>query len=274
MQAYHKAEKAKAIKKGKAALQKERTEKLSRRNPDRLQRQVDELKEAIEAGHATAHNKKVLADLERDLAAVRKARKAMGIEDKEPVKRKRDDEGGPKGQGEGDWRQKRREQRLGGGEKEGAADDTDSTDSDVEDIPLPPGPLPPLPGEKREEAKITYESAPVLRDLRKEAAAFVPVAVKRKLEAEKAAAEAKKGELEGYEGHPDDDEDNEEEEEEVEGQVAEEAVAGGTAVSTTIPMAGLRSAFVPRINAAPDVDVDDEVRKFRVEMEEVEDDGR
>lgn len=119
MQAYHKSEKAKAIKKGKAALQKERTEKLSKRNPDRLQRQVDELKEAIEAGHASAHNKKTLADLERDLAAVKKARKAMGIEDKEPVKRKRDDEGGPKGgQGEGDWRQKRREQRLGGGEKD------------------------------------------------------------------------------------------------------------------------------------------------------------
>jgi hypothetical protein len=97
------------------------------------------------------------------------------------------------------------------------------------------------------------------------------VAVKRKLEAEKAAAEAKKGELEGYEGHPD-DEDNEEEEEE--GQVAEEAVAGGTAVATSTPMAGLRSAFVPRINAAPDVDVDDEMRKFRVEMEDVEDDGR
>lgn len=138
MQAWHKEQKAKAIKKGKAAVQKERTEKLARRNPDRLQRQVDELKEAIEAGKNTAHNKKTLAELERDLAAVRKARKALGIEDKGPVqKRKRDegDGGGRGGAGEageaggaaaGDWRARRRETRLGKAEE---------SDSGVSPIP-------------------------------------------------------------------------------------------------------------------------------------------
>ena len=128
MQAYHKAEKAKAIKKSKAVQLKERSEKLSRRNPERLQRQVDELREAIEAGHATAHNKKTLADLERDLAAVRKARKALGIEDKEPTKKRGREEGRGEVGGEGDWRGRRREMRLGRGETE-KADGGEGSDS-------------------------------------------------------------------------------------------------------------------------------------------------
>lgn len=129
MQAWHKEQKAKAIKKGKAAVQKERTEKLARRNPDRLQRQVDELKEAIEAGKNTAHNKKTLAELERDLAAVRKARKALGIEDKEPVQKRKRDEGeaGEGGGAAGDWRARRRETRLGKAEE---------SDSGVSSVPI------------------------------------------------------------------------------------------------------------------------------------------
>jgi hypothetical protein len=127
MQAWHKEQKAKAIKKSKAVQQKEKTEKLARRNPDRLQRQVDELKEAIEAGHASAHNKKQLADLERDLAAVRKARKATGIEDKEPPragaqKRAREEEP--------DWREKRRDARMG--KKEEMGEESDSGGSQPE----------------------------------------------------------------------------------------------------------------------------------------------
>ncbi|KAF8540211.1 hypothetical protein BDD12DRAFT_804705 [Trichophaea hybrida] len=249
MQAWHKEQKAKAIKKGKASVQKERTEKLARRNPDRLQRQVDELKEAIEAGHASTHNKKTLADLERDLAAVRKARKALGIEDKEPQKRKRDDSNagaraGEGPSGEGDWRARRREMRLRG--KTEGSDSGDSTDSDVADIPLPPGPLPPLPGETpppKQEVKITYESAPVLRDLRKEAAAFVPVAVKRMLEAQRAQ------------------------------QKSEEEEAAANEAATT-EQGATSLGFVTKINAAPDVNVDEEMRRFNVEMEDVTDNER
>ena len=51
-------------------------------------------------------------------------------------------------------------------------EDTDSTDDEALGIPMPSGPLPPLPG--AEPVKTTYEAAPVIRDLRKEAAAFMP----------------------------------------------------------------------------------------------------
>lgn len=84
----------------------------------------------------------------------------------------------------------------------------------------------------------------MLRDLRKEAAAFVPVAVKRKLEAEKARLKSE-------------EEAQAEEEAEVE---REKAVGRGFVAS--------------RVNAAPEVDVEEEVRRFEVEMEEVGDDGR
>ncbi|KAA8900498.1 hypothetical protein FN846DRAFT_958803 [Sphaerosporella brunnea] len=254
MQAWHKEQKAKAIKKNKAAQLKEKTEKLARRNPERLQRQVDELKEAIEAGNASAHNKKVLADLERDLAAVRRARKAMGIEDKEPSarggqKRHRED-GGPGEQAGGDWRARRRDARIAGTGKSAdrgeESDSGESTASSVADIPLPPGPLPALPGEPKQEVKTTYEAAPVMRDLRKEAAAFVPVTVKRKLETQKASQQQKSEE--------------------------DTAEGGGTAAPEEASVA--QAAFVPRVNAAPEVDVDEEMRRFNVEIQEAADDGR
>ena len=107
---------------------------------------------------------------------------------------------------------------------------------------MPPGPLPLLPGETapvKEEVKTTYESAPILRDLRKEAAAFVPTAVKRKLEADKMRLKS---------------------EEEV--QAEEDEAARRNMVAA------------PRVNAAPEVDVDAEVRRFAVEMEEVGDDDQ
>ena len=121
MQAWHKEQKAKAIKKGKASVLKERTEKLARRNPDRIERQIEDLTAAIAAGNASAHTKKTLSELERDLAAVKKARKAQGIEDKDDGrKRRREDPtptpGAAAGEGpsgEGDWRARRREMRLG-----------------------------------------------------------------------------------------------------------------------------------------------------------------
>ena len=79
MQAWHKKEKQKQIKKGKAEKQKQRTEKLARRNPDRIQKQIDELKAAGggDGGMMSMADKKLLAELERDLAAVRKAREVM-----------------------------------------------------------------------------------------------------------------------------------------------------------------------------------------------------
>jgi len=79
MQAWHKKEKAKQVKKGKAEKQKLRTEKLARRNPDRIQKQIDELKAVgEEGGQMGPSDRKLLADLERDLAAVKKAKEALG----------------------------------------------------------------------------------------------------------------------------------------------------------------------------------------------------
>lgn len=120
---------------------------------------------------------------------------------------------------------------------------------------MPPGTPPPLPKEAwprgprtahelpekpvTAPAQTTYAAAPILRDLRKEAAVFVPAAVKRKMLVER--AEQGEEEEEGMGG--DGDEGGEEEE----------------------------RGFVRKINAAPDVDV--EFSKFQAEMEEVPDEG-
>jgi len=122
---------------------------------------------------------------------------------------------------------------------------------------MPPGTPPPLPKEAWPRgpraahelpekpvlapAQTTYAAAPILRDLRKEAAVFVPAAVKRKMLVERATR--------------DDDEEEEEEEKGGDGDREEE-----------------EEGFVRRkINAAPDVDV--EFSKFQAEMEEAPDEG-
>jgi hypothetical protein len=79
--------------------------------------------------------------------------------------------------------------------------------------------------------------------LRKEAAAFVPAAVKRKMEQEKAQKSLEHGE------------------ENVE-QAGNWGAEGVSATSVGIS-----------INAAPDVDVDQEMSRFHAEIEAVEDDG-
>jgi len=167
---------------------------------------------------------------------VRRARKALGIEDEARAGQKR------RREGEGE--------SVSAKDKVEESDSGESTSSSVADIPLPPGPLPPLPGEEVPEVKMTYESAPILRDLRKEAAAFVPAAVKRKLEAEKARAKSEElVQAEAGEG---------------EGDVVEDGQENGRAAE------GVALGFGMRINAAPNVDVDEEMRRFNVEMEDSE----
>ena len=159
-QAQRKAEKAKAIKKGahhplnilaplltislgKAEAQSRRNEKLAHKNPDRLQKQVDDLK-AIESsgGKLNNHEKSVLEGLERDLKAVRKAREALGEAAPRLGSVLRDGgrggHGGDKGgRGGGVLGKRRRE------EEEEESSDSDVPE-DVKRIPMPRDTPPPI----------------------------------------------------------------------------------------------------------------------------------
>ena len=226
-----------------------------------------------------ARDKKQLAELERDVLRVKKAREVLG--DKAPSfgRGRRDDTRGEPGVG-------------GKRKREWEADeDSSETDEDVRKIPMPRDTPPPIPfqsrprknygnanleplgegkggGERggatkhelpakpevRPAVKTVYESKPVVRDLRKEAISrFVPTAV-----AQKIAATKGQGRLL--------------EEEEVESLERE----GYGARATT---AGIQSSMV--VDAAPTVggnakDSEEEEERFErelrsVQMEEVED---
>ena len=76
-QQQRKLEKARQLNKSRAELQARRNEKLAKRNPDRLQRQIDDLKALEATGEIKPREKAILQDLERDLKAVRKARESL-----------------------------------------------------------------------------------------------------------------------------------------------------------------------------------------------------
>ncbi|EMD96137.1 hypothetical protein COCC4DRAFT_184356 [Bipolaris maydis ATCC 48331] len=188
-----KAEKQKQLRKQKANLQAQRNEKLARRNPHRIQRDIDGLKELEQNGSIRPHEKQRLQELEKDLAAVNKARAALG--DKAPVfkpERRFDNDDRSRG---GD-RESRGGGVLGKRTRNGQRKDEDSsdTDDDVKHIPMPRDTPPPIPrkyqarasqaDEAPQEPKkptIVYEAAPQVRDLRKEATKFMPAAVAQKL---------------------------------------------------------------------------------------------
>ena len=105
-----KAEKQKQIKKQKANLQAQRNEKLARRNPNRIQRDIDSLKELEQNGSLRPHERQRLQELEKDLAAVNKARAALGDKapqfkperrfDNDQAQGSRGDRGGREGRGD------------------------------------------------------------------------------------------------------------------------------------------------------------------------------
>lgn len=217
-------------------MQARRNEKLAQRNPDRIQKQIEDLKAIKEGGgKLKSLEEQALEALEKDLRAVKKAREALG--DKAPAFKTYN---GP---------------RDGGvlGKRRRDADDASSSDSDVPEdvrrIPMPRDTPPPIPKEildewyaKRRakraaqatnanseplgdvkggrdvgqgqrqttpvpavESRTVYEAKPVLRDLQKEAvSAFVPTVVKMKLDKVKGQSglmepeEADQLEREGY----------------------------------------------------------------------------
>jgi hypothetical protein len=213
-------------------VQARRNEQLARKNPDRIQKQIDGLKEITKGGgKLSKHEEQVLEGLEKELRSVNKAREALG--DKAPTFRR-------------EWGD--RDSRPGGvlGKRRRSGDDASSSDEDVPDdvkrIPMPRDTPPPIPkevldewyakrraqreaenaarrreagdndeGDKKQatpavvESKTVYSAAPVTRNLRQEAvAAFVPTAVKMKLDKGKGQGgliepeEADRLEQEGY----------------------------------------------------------------------------
>ena len=201
VQAAKKAEKQKQLKKQKAQVQTQRTEKLARRNPVRIQRDIDALKEAEQNGSIRSHERQRLAELEKDLAAVNKARTALG--DKAPQfkpERRHDNDFGDRGA-----REDGRGGRGGGGRGGGVLgkrtrdghrkeDDSSDTDVDVASIPMPRDTPPPIPRQRQrkteqsdeaapepKKAQIVYEGAVQKRDFLKEATKFMPAAVAQKM---------------------------------------------------------------------------------------------
>lgn len=200
-QQQRKLEKAKALKKGRAELQTRRNEKLARRNPERMQREIDDLKALEAKGDLKSREKTILEELEKDLRAVRKARDALGEKatqygNRQPPRREGGDNSTVLGKRRHDG-----ERRPFPHRRQSSGSDTDDS---TKRIPMPEDTPPPVPREHRRyfkpqgqnqpdrqqqrqpiaEVKATYSAAPQVRDLKKEAIKkFVPDVVRRKQQA-------------------------------------------------------------------------------------------
>jgi hypothetical protein len=192
-----KATKSRAIKKSRAAQHAQRSEKLARRNPHRLQRQIDSLVEERErnGGVLRPRDKEMLEKLEREVGAVRRARERMGVED-EPVRDREEwrggDERGQRGGGGVLGKRRRDGQRV--------REDESDTDPEAREIPMPKDVenMPPIPRRRPHHfqkdrpapepapAQTVYSSAPQIRNLQKEAVSrFLPSSVASKIAATK-----------------------------------------------------------------------------------------
>ena len=204
--AHRKAEKVRQLKKSRAQLQTQRNEKLARRNPERIQRQIEELKQLETSGDIKQRERDILADLERDLKAVKKAKEALGQKVPDTAgssagrgggSRRAGGEGGRGGSVLGK-RQHNGDRKQSSGRRDNSGSDTDES---VRRIPMPEDTPPPVPREHRRyfnnkpghgqqqqgpviQQQTTYAAAPQVRDLKKEAInKFVPNMVRKKQEA-------------------------------------------------------------------------------------------
>ncbi|EFX01885.1 tetracycline transporter [Grosmannia clavigera kw1407] len=137
--AQRKADKAKDIRKGKAEATAARNERLAKKNPERIRKQIEDYNKITGGGgKLTSHDTQVLEGLEKELKAVTKAREALG--ERAPTFGRTG--GGPdRGHGHGDVLGKRR--RYDG--EESSTDD--DVPEDVRSIPLPRDTPPPIPKE-------------------------------------------------------------------------------------------------------------------------------
>jgi WW domain binding protein 11 len=201
-----KASKARAIKKSKSVLAHARTEKLARRNPQRIQKQIDALQAERDsnAGKLRPRDKETLERLEREVGAVRKARERLGVKEDENENNRNENDG------RRPWRDDRGDGGvLGKRGRDGQRirqqrESSSETDEDVKDIPMPKDDenMPPIPRRRPNRhaqtngpnvtaapaapAQTVYSSEPQVRNLQKEATArFMPAAVANKLAAVK-----------------------------------------------------------------------------------------
>lgn len=121
---------------GKAEQQERRNEKLARKNPEQLQKQIDDL-EAItkNGGKLSRHEEQLLEGLQKEVKAVTRARDALG--DKAPTLSRgwnRDRDSGPRVLGK---------RRRGSN----ASSSEEDVPEDVRSIPMPRDTPPPIPKE-------------------------------------------------------------------------------------------------------------------------------
>jgi len=149
--AQRKADKQKALKKGKAAVAAQRTERFANRNPRRFESTISDLQALKESqgGKLSARDQKQLEEAEKDLARVRKAREALG--DKAPTfKSNRGREDGGSGRGYGGRGRERG--GYGGLGKRGREEESSGseTDENVRRIPWPKDTPPPIPRQRQD----------------------------------------------------------------------------------------------------------------------------
>lgn len=284
-----KADKAKALKKSKAEKHTRQNEKLARRNPERLQRQIDELKELESSGQGLRpKDKQTLEQLEKDVKAVKRARETLG-ERATAFGQARRGEGERNGGGSGgnNLGKRRRDEQAPYG-RGGRRDVEESeTDDEVRDIPMPLDTPPPIPRRHPRDrnlhskttetlstdpavvlpparpvvpSKTVYSSAPVLRDLAQESKRFVPAAVAQNFARKKGQGgrllEPEELDKLEYAGYGD--------------------AAGAAEEATKEAAFKMMNAEVQAQAQGDEFDIDEEARHFerelkRVEMEEVPD---
>lgn len=185
--AQRKADKQKAIAKNKKQVQQQRNEKLAHKNPERVQREIDELKDSTRP-----KDQERLKQLERDVKGIKRARDALGDAAPKFAERRN-----PREQ----QLQRRQNQHLGKRRRDEQDAQSSDSDPEVRDIPMPRDTPPPIPRAPRNEyngpqtgpnsiriphqlpakpaapAQTVYSSAPQIKDLKKEAVRFMPSAV-------------------------------------------------------------------------------------------------
>lgn len=202
--AQRKADKQKEIAKNKKQLQNQRNEKLARRNPERLQRQIDELKELEQRKNLRPKDRETLKQLERDVKGIKRAREALGQPLPKPSERRHD---GDDGRRKPYYERQNQSSHLGKRRRDEGEAQSSDTDPEVRDIPMPRDTPPPIPRQPQRDrfrdpqvgsdgqrvphalptkpaaarpAQTVYSSAPQIRDLKKEAVKFMPTAVAAK----------------------------------------------------------------------------------------------